>query len=157
MCRVDGFRAAVWLVCRWGEADPGEGSQVFDAYALLRVFIVSCRCNAVGEPHLLYAQTHMVAVEQDVLIHHTEMRRLHDAIPSSTLDVRAIRLCTLAVLLLPDPTSCVQLQVLSSPDGHDAFLTDITYFGEKVKSILEDGLQEQLKAESLHTTGLFSP
>ena len=42
----------------------------------------------------IQAQTLLIGVEQDVLIHHSEMRRLHEHIPNSRLEVPlAVRVC----------------------------------------------------------------
>lgn len=99
-------------------------------------------------------QTLLIAVEEDVLIHLSEMQRLKAHIPNSRLEVNRARARD---SLEHAHELCVVVQVLSSPDGHDAFLTDIEYFGARLQSLLEEGLKHQLAAEAFHTTGLSSP
>lgn len=58
------------------------------------------------------AKTLLIATHQDVLVHHSEMRRIHEALPDSTFEV------------------------LDSFHGHDAFLTQPSFFGPRLWEFL---------------------
>lgn len=92
----------------------------------------------------------LMGVIQDALIPMDELRTLADTINSQPSNTP---------LLPSSESSSIQARFvpIDSIYGHDSFLKDFDFISRHVRTYLEEGLEEQLKAEAIHNTGSNAP